>query len=51
MCLCAPHVCLVPKEVRRGLQILSTGVMHVCEYWVLGLEPRSSARAVGALNW
>lgn len=40
---CAPHVCLVPKEARRGCLIPKTGVTDGCEplfgCWELNVGP------------
>lgn len=30
-CICIPHVCLVPKEVRKSVEFPGTGVMDKCE--------------------
>ena len=50
--VCVPHECLVPTEVRRGLQIpwnWSYGWVWAT-VWVLKTESGSSARATSALN-
>ena len=31
MYVCAPHVCVVPKEAREGTNFPGTGVMDGCE--------------------
>lgn len=46
-------VCLVPEEVRRGTRFPGIGsdkCLRVGCGWVLGLKPRSSARAARAFN-
>lgn len=40
MCMCVPHVCLVPVSQKRTLDLLE-----------LGTEPRLSRRAASALNY
>ena len=51
MYVCAPHVCLVPKEARR---FRSSGKGVYSQWWaimeVLGTEPRTPGRAACALN-
>lgn len=49
---CIPRVRLLPREVRRRYQILcSCSYKQLCAaVWVLGTEPKSSARAASALN-
>lgn len=54
MCVCAPLVCLLPLEVRRGHQTPQTGVTEgglEDTTQVLGDEYRSPAGATSALNW
>lgn len=42
---CAPFVCLVSTETRRGLETAGSGAL-----WVLGTEPRSPLRTARALS-
>jgi hypothetical protein len=51
MCVCVPHVCLMPVEARRGLGPWELELeMIVRHMWALGLKPGSSARVASALN-
>lgn len=54
------HVCLytmcvlgASKGSEEGIGSSRIGVRDSCEpaIWVLGMDPRSSARALSALNW
>jgi len=47
------HMCAVSSEARRGCWIpLELELeMVVIAMWVLGIEPRSSARAANVLNF
>lgn len=50
---CAPGVCVVPAEVRRGSQMLwgSNYVWLKAIIWVLGVELGPSGRAINARNY
>lgn len=51
MYICVLFECLVPLEVSKGSWIpLQWGVTECITMWVLGIDYRSSGRAVRALN-
>lgn len=41
---CVHHVCAVPVETRRGRQVSWDWSYRWLRVWVLGIEPRSSAK-------
>lgn len=43
------HRYLVPLQTRRGCRI-PWSQSYSCELWILGIEPRISAKAASALN-
>lgn len=52
MYICVLFECLVPLEVSKGSWIpLQWGVTECITMWVLGIDYRSSGRAVRALNF
>lgn len=53
LCVCAPHVCLVPVEARRGHWILVMGGNRWlwASMRVLGIEPAPSGRAAGTFKY
>lgn len=52
MCVCAPHVCPVPVEVRSGVRFpgVADGCELTCDMWVQEFKPSFSAKAASALN-
>lgn len=52
MCICAPLCVTLSVETRRRYQILSNWSYRWLKaiMWVLGFEPKTSARATNALN-
>ena len=49
--VCVPSICLVPKRIEKSFRCHGAGVTGgVRHQWVLGIEPRSFAKATNTPN-